>query len=634
MQVKPKSKGKPDRAIPLKDIIGEEAAEAEREAMGGDMAFDPDRDLGMHGPRAFQASARDKDQMVIDELLASLPKNQGYYLKLYREIMPGKFELKERIDQYDTWTDMEYEVMERVKAMTRKFGAAKWGSALYRVVVWRNGGIRESNKYPVTDIIVDAGDTVDAAANIHHGRQDPAEAANEQMNALGNMLKAVETIMPRAVDPNIQFQAIVQAFTAGKGEQQNGSNQMMTLMMTMMTSMMTGMMEVMKGGGRPANGPPEQAFEERMAVMMNMMKSFGLGQTPLPKGLGEQLAELKLLGLDPFKKEDTIEQIAKLKALTGSLMDVMPNGNQPVERPGIFEKLIDAVAPHVPKIFSDIRAITDNAALAQKLQMTRQAAQPQPIAMENRPTTRAGTPIGPQPNRMGANDAFESPPDMDPYSGFTTRPFQRPTEEVASTDVEMFGSVEGGNAAERKAHATGQPIPQQSPMRKQPVPVDPRLPQGAIVAGESAIPAELPIFLQQIHGLIMENVTDAYAPLYDTLSTSAESVEMIKGIQQGVLNGSILTDELRKTGFPQMTDAVFIAKAQPYLDGFVAWILENTIKKVEAVCQECVSTHVFENAFEFHRSEKVCGGEKELGQPCQGILVLKGVRNVAALATV
>lgn len=629
MSVKPKSKGKSDRAIPLKDIIGEEAAEAEREAMGGDMAFDADRDLGMHGPRAFQASARDKDQMVIDELLASLPKNQGYYLKLYREIMPGKFELKERIDQYDTWTDMEYEVMERVKAMTRKYGAAKWGSALYRVVVWRNGGIRESNKYPVTDIIVDAGDTVDAGANIHQGRQDPAEAANEQMNALGNMLKAVETIMPRAVDPNIQFQAIVQAFTAGKGEQQQGSNQMMTLMMTMMTSMMTGMMEVMKGGGRPANGPPEQAFEERMAVMMNMMKSFGLGQTPMSKGLGEQLAELKLLGLDPFKKEDTIEQIAKLKALTGSLMDVMPNGQQ-VERPGIFEKLIDAVAPHVPKIFSDIRAITDNAALAQKLQMTRLAQHPQPIPMDHRPTTRAGTPIGPQPNRMGATDAFESPPDMDPYSGFQTRPFQRPTEEGAG--IEMFGTVEGGSPAQRKAHANGSPIPQ--PIRQQPMPADPRLPEGVMVPGPSAVPAELPVFLQQIHGLIMDNVTDAYAPLYETLSTAAESVDMIRGIQQGLLNGSMLTDELVKTGFPQMTDAIFIGKARPYLDGFVAWILEHTIKKVEAICQECVSTHVFENAFEFQRSEKVCGAEKELGQPCQGILVLKGVRHATALTAV
>jgi len=634
MAVKPsvKGKSKSGRAVPLADIINEEAMEAEREAMGGDAAFDPDRDLGMHGPRAFQANMRDKDQMVIDELLASLPKNQGYYLKLYREILPGKYELKERIDNYDTWTDMELEIAERVKAMTRKFGAKKWGSGLYRVVVWRNGGIREGNKYPVIDVIVDAGDTEDAAANLSTGRVDAAEAANEQMNALGNMLKAVETIMPRAVDPNIQFQAIVQAFTAGKGEQQNSGNQMMTLMMTMMTGMMTSMMEMAKGNGQ-RNGAPEPAFEERMAKMLEMMKLMGLGQTPVPKGLGEQLAELKLLGLDPFKKEDTIEQIAKLKALTGSLMDVMPNNGQQVERPGIFEKLIDAVAPHVPKIFADIRAITDNAALAQKLQAVRQAQQPQPIPMENRPTTRYGQPVGPQPNRMGAGDAFESPPDMDPYSGFQSRPFQKPVEEGAG--IEMFGSVEGGDAAARRAHATGQP----NPTLKQPMPLNPRLPQGVVVPGESPqilsngmeAPVELPIFMQQLHGLIEENVVDAYGALFETLSGFAETIEMIKAIQQGLVDGNVLTEELRKTGYPQLTHPPFLAKAQVYLAGFVTWVLDHTIKKVEAVCQECVAVHIFENAYEFMKSEKTCGAEQGGGSTCPGQLILKEKRREPAL---
>lgn len=197
VKTKPKSK----RAVPLSDVIHEEALEAEKEAMGEDASFDPDRDLGsgLHGPGAFRRTAMDKDQIVLDELLASLPKNQGYYLKLYKEIMPGKWELKERIDNFDTWTDFELEIAERVKAMTRKFGAQKWGSALYRVVIWRQGGIREAQKYPVTDVIVDAGDDLNSAQNMHTGKVDPAEAANEQLNALGSMLKAVETIDRKSV---------------------------------------------------------------------------------------------------------------------------------------------------------------------------------------------------------------------------------------------------------------------------------------------------------------------------------------------------------------------------------------------------------------------------------------------------
>ena len=91
-----KIKGK--KPVPLADIIEEEAREAERESMGADPSFDPDRDLNFgHGPSAFSHNMRDKDQLVIDELLASLPKNQGYYLKLYKEILPGKWELKERL---------------------------------------------------------------------------------------------------------------------------------------------------------------------------------------------------------------------------------------------------------------------------------------------------------------------------------------------------------------------------------------------------------------------------------------------------------------------------------------------------------------------------------------------------------
>ena len=131
-----KEKGRP---TPLSDILQEEAEAAKRDAFPADDMFDPDRDLNFHGPGAFRRSMVDKDQLVIDELLASLPKNQGYYLKLYKEILPGKFEFKEQIEQYDTWTDMELEISNRVKAMTRKFGSKKWGSALYRVIVWKNG---------------------------------------------------------------------------------------------------------------------------------------------------------------------------------------------------------------------------------------------------------------------------------------------------------------------------------------------------------------------------------------------------------------------------------------------------------------------------------------------------------------
>ena len=78
---------KETKNVPLGDIIKEEADDAAAEQFGRDDEFDPDRDLAFGaGPASFHRSAVDRDAMVIDELLSSLPKNQGYYLKLYREM--------------------------------------------------------------------------------------------------------------------------------------------------------------------------------------------------------------------------------------------------------------------------------------------------------------------------------------------------------------------------------------------------------------------------------------------------------------------------------------------------------------------------------------------------------------------
>ena len=628
---------KANRTVPLREIIAEEAAEAEREEMGQDPSFDPDRDLGsaFHGPRAFQRTMQDKDQLVIDELLASLPKNQGYYLKLYREILPGKWELKETINNYDTWTDMELEIAERVKAMTRKFGPKKWGSGLYRVVVWRQGGIRERNKYPPTDIIVDAGDDGDAAANMHTGKVDPVEAANEQMHALGNMLSAVQNIMPKTVDPNIQFQSIVQAFTAGKEEKREtarqDNNAMMTMMTTMMTSMMTLVTTVMqqRNSGSDVQAKP---FEEQMASMMGMMKNFGFGAPPQQKTLVEQITEMKMLGWDPTQKEDTIDQIAKLKAMTGALMDVMPTNGQTPERPGIFEKLVDALAPHVPKIFSDMKAITENATLAQQMHQMRLANQgPQPVPPDNRPRTRYGQPVGPAPNRMGVGDAFSEQPDMDPYSGFQMRPFQDPTESDAGIRDEMTGSVVGATAEELRARYTGQPVkqpvaPTAAPTNAQVV--DKLHAQAQPLMQEPA--AQMPPMLQQLYLLIDENVVDAYGSLYEALAGDASSTGIIQMVQQRQIDGDGLVQQLQLTGFSEFHQDAFVGKAKHYLAGFVKWVLEYTCRKVVAICQQCEAEHVFETLYEFSKySPQTCGIEMSGHEACIGQLALKATAGAA-----
>jgi len=600
------------RTVPLSDILQEEAEAAKRDAFPADDMFDPDRDLNFHGPNAFRRSMVDKDQMVIDELLASLPKNQGYYLKLYKEILPGKFELKESIEQYDTWTDMELEISNRVKAMTRKFGPKKWGSALYRIIVWKNGGIRERNKYPPIDVIVDAGDDMNAEDSMHKGKTDPLAEAAEQFAAFGGMLNAMKGIMPAAPDPNIQFQALAQAYSAGKGESANGGAQSMQMMGMMMTTMMTLMKEIMMVN-RPAN---PTAPEEAMAKMMGMLRDFhAVTNQPsaAPQTLAQQMAELKLLGIDPFKREDTIDQIAKLKAVMGSVTDLIPNGAK-VERPGIMEKLIDTIGPIIPKIIGDIKTMTDNAALAQQLQAVRMqdtaaaAGAPRELGAppSQRPTTRYGQPVGPQPNRASHADAFSEEPDYDPYSGFNTRPFPGQRQDAA-----MFGPEDFASPEQRQAQHTGKPISS----RRSAAPIEqPQVQQPQ---------EQLPPLLVELRELITHDQRQHYGALYQTLMNYPESRTMIDGILAGVVTAQEMSTQLKAVGGSTYNEPQFVGKMEGFLNGFIEWVKQNAGGKVTAKCNRCQAMHTFESRAHFESMQHTCSAEVGLGQQCGGNIVIE-----------
>lgn len=631
MAIKGKSpKDKEAKHVPLQDIIKEEADEAKMEEFGKDDLFDPERDLsfGRGGPTAFQRGAVDRDALVIDELLSSLPKNQGYYLKLYREIMPGKFELKQQINNYDTWTDLELEVSQLVQAMTRKFGSKKWGSGLYRLVVWKNGGIREKNKYPVIDVIVDAGDAEDAAANIHTGKVDPVEAANEQLGALGNMLNAVQNIMPKAVDPNIQFQSIVQAFMAGKGEQNNGNNQMMQMMMTMMTALITSLTQ--KNNAPAVMADPPEVQTGRMIEMVKNLHQMLVppSSAVAPKSLVEQIAELKALGFDPFKKEDTIETLARMKAIMSSASEVVP-GQAPAERPGIFEKLVDALAPQLPKVIGDLRALSENHAKTQAVQaaVTQQNGSVQQHIVANggklppQPKTSYGQPVGPIPNRMGLGDAFREEPDMDPYSGFKTRPFDTGPADGREDVRSNFASPADLAEYRKKKQAEAMGIPYEPPQPQQPVP------QPVAQPVEQAQPVQVPNpqvnqLIQEIGVLIVNDVREAYPQLFSTLCQFEESKMMLDGVRVGLISSEIMVNELIREGGEHMNTPEFRKAAQSYLSGFVDWVKEYENGQVKAQCNMCQTIHVFESKGEYVNSPKTCAIEQGAGRQCQGQLTL------------
>ena len=174
--------------------------------------------------------------------------------------------------------------------------------------------------------------------------------------------------------------------------------------------------------------------------------------------------------------------------------------------------------------------------------------------------------------------------------------------------------------------------------KPQPTPVKQTDPVVESLTAQKNVPQpqqqELPPMLQQLYLLIMDNKVDMYGQLFDVLMTSEETAAMIMAIQKKELDGEMLTAELKKTGFPVLQDAGFVIQSKRYLGGFVNWVIENTIGKAHALCQNCATEHIFENRYEFSKVKPICGLDQSATEQCQGLLILvsdarQEVNNVA-----
>lgn len=611
--------GLKDRKKTVAELVKESEEEvAQSEDFRHDEEFDPDRDLRLpnSGPARFMHDMQSKDERVLDELLASIPRSQGYYLKLYKEVLPNKFEYKMRIENYDTWSDLEYEIAQIVIAQTMKF-PQRWGSGLYRVVIWKEGGIREREKYRPIDFIVDAGDADKPSLQDGVRGESEREQFNTQLDTLTHLLNAVRQVVPAAPDPAQMQRNYLESFLAGQNAGGNSNNQMMQ----MFTAMMTAMTSMMGNIIASKNGHSEsQPFENQLAKMMEVMKGFGvLGQQNPQKTLPETLAEMKLLGFDPFQKTDPLEQVAKIKGLITSVTDLVPGqGQVKVEKPSIMEKLVEHLAPHIPAAIGNLKSITDNAVLVNQMQEKRamqykmeQAraarADREQVPVEERPRTRYGQPVGPQPGRMGAGDAFREEPDMDPYSGFTKpRPPQEGSPEDRGEQVEMFGPQDlMGGADGRPSPAP----PQQS-------------------APEQKV-HELPPFLQQLYVLVDQNLTNAYPDLYESLMSMPLMAPYMEAAMQGHLPADQICAMLAPYGGPQFNNEKFAPKFKSYLEGFIKWMQDNVLGKlIDAVCDKCGELYKYDSIDRYEQDpEKVCGKELGGNQFCDGKLEVKHDKN-------
>lgn len=333
----------------------------QEQGFADDPALDADE---ITGPERFSVGQKRKDEVVIDSLLADISGKDGYFIKLKKELQPNQWMLMKTIEgEWRQWADMESAIANIVKEHTKR-SPTKWGSGSYRVEIACKGGMRGKG-YTPTDFYINADEEFlnpTGTGQVAPVAVDANVAVASKIEELSSLLEVVSKLTPQAPDPAQTQAQIAGAFEKGltiKASEGNNSTQMMAAMMTGLMGMMTAM-------AQQNNKPVEK--NDTTKELLETLKAIGIlgNQTPIekPKSLTETLAELKMLGLDLFKKDDPLEQVGKLKQIAGIAADFMGmSGNN--ERPSILEKIVDTLGPALPGLIKDAKDAMGNAVQVQ-----------------------------------------------------------------------------------------------------------------------------------------------------------------------------------------------------------------------------------------------------------------------------
>lgn len=312
------------------------------------------------GHRFLESKERiSEEEAIIDELLLSVPRSQGYYLKLSKEVRPNEYEFKLRIDGYENWSDLEYEISNVVRSYTSK-APVKWGSGHYRVTIWRDGGIRGPKHKPI-DFFVDALEIDMPGNNVVTKNVD----IESQLTSMSGLIESVKKIMPHppeTLSPADVQKMINDAYMQGMTNASQSKTNEATTTAALITGMMTMMQTMMQGMNQRPEPIQQQSPIDMLAKMAETMNNMGLGPNnkEKPKSLVEQIGEMKVLGLwkEP-KDEDPITKFTELKNLMSIVSDLA--GGTKGERPTTMEKIIDVIGPQVPDMIGKVTSTINNA---------------------------------------------------------------------------------------------------------------------------------------------------------------------------------------------------------------------------------------------------------------------------------
>lgn len=319
-----------DKAV--KDIAKELAEETIEKEMNKFIESQSE-ELTYQDPELKELSSQ---ELVIDGLLSTIPRSEGYYIKLYKEVGSGKFEYKERIDDYEHWTDLESEIVNIIKAKTKQFGNVKWGSGKYKLMVFKEGE-RGFHKKPVT-FLIDADEEMQATKETDNFQY--------KLQEMGNFMKQIkEVTQPEttALDIHSTSKLITESFKEGMNLMKNSIPQEKTQNpMELITAVLT-IIEKLGFFNKPQQQDP---FD----LLLKM----------------KQLGMIKMAGEDTDKeKDDPIEQVSRITELIHAVAPF--TGNVSAEKPSAIMELVRILGPQVPKIVENITGTINKVAEISKI---------------------------------------------------------------------------------------------------------------------------------------------------------------------------------------------------------------------------------------------------------------------------
>jgi hypothetical protein len=422
----------------MKEIV----RESMEELRNGEFPEDPKLAEQLSGPERFEHNQKRKDEVVIDTLFADISGKTGYFVKLKKEVRPNEYMLMKVIENdWRKWPDIETEVRNIVVEHT-KINSVKWGTGAYRLEVACKAGMRGKGYDPI-DLYINAEEEFNTpqvqGAGVM-GHTDPNVAVASKLEELRTLVDVIGGIVPKPQDPAMVQTQIAQAFQQGMQMKSNESTGMTSVMSTMMTSMV-GLVTAMMTNNRASEVPRIVNPEETLSKTIGMLKDVGaFGAKEQQKTIVDFAKELQALGIDLFKKDDPMEQINKLKQMAGIASQFMGMGGEG-EKPSWLERIVDVLGPSIPKMISDFKSATENAAKVQMIagQNIRNAQIPMAAstAIPNAPA-ESSTMEPTTYQRMGGGDVNPVPTQPAPQNAGQT-------DQVKAFFAQLYESVKNNN---------------------------------------------------------------------------------------------------------------------------------------------------------------------------------------------